>query len=37
LEVTERDIVNSLTHGALTAFALIALVGLYASIRKKIR
>lgn len=37
LEVTERDIVISLTYGALTAFALIALVGLYASIRKKIR
>jgi hypothetical protein len=37
MEVTERDIVNSLTHGALTAFALLALVGLYASIRKKIR
>ena len=36
MEVSERDIVNSLAHGAITSFALIALIGLYASIRKKI-
>lgn len=36
-EISESDIRNSLAHGALIAFALIALIGLYASIRKKIR
>ncbi len=36
LEVSERDIVNSLASGVLTAFTLIILIGLYASIRKKI-
>ncbi len=35
MEVSERDIVNSLAHGAVTAFTLIAIIGLYASIRKK--
>ena len=37
IEVTELDIINSLSYGAVTAFALIALIGLYASIRKKIQ
>jgi len=37
IEISESDIRNSITHGAVTAFALIALIGLYASIRKKIR
>ena len=37
IEIAESDIQNSLVRGAQTAVAMIALVGLYSSIRNKIR
>ncbi|MEN8172542.1 MAG: hypothetical protein ABFS03_06630 [Chloroflexota bacterium] len=37
IEISENDIQNSLLRGAQSAVALIALIGLYSSIRKKIR